>query len=30
MDIEIITLDTFVPGRIFVRLEFKAKTTKTL
>ena len=30
MDIAIIELDTFVPSRIFARLEFKTKTTKTL
>ena len=29
MDIEMIELETFVPGRIFVPFSLKAKTTKT-
>ncbi len=29
MDIEMIELETFVPGRIFVPFKLKAKTTKT-
>ena len=29
MDIEMIELETFVPGRILVPLSLKAKTTKT-
>jgi hypothetical protein len=29
MDIEMIELETFVPGRIFMPFSLKAKTTKT-
>ena len=29
MDIDFVELDTFVPTRIFVRLSYKTKTTKT-
>ena len=29
LDIDFVGLETFVPSRVFVRLEFKTKTTKT-
>ena len=29
MDIEMVGLDTFLPGRVFVPLRPKTKTTKT-